>query len=67
MNVRHAKHHERKTEELQSAVAPQLGRPLAGNPANVTVHVLEPYAQLGERINEVDVRLRRYSGSADRG
>ncbi len=42
-----------------SAVTPQLGRPLAGNPANVTVNILEPYAQLGERINEIDLRLSK--------
>ena len=42
-----------------SAITPQIGRPLAGNPANVTVNILEPYAQLGERVNEVDLRLSK--------
>jgi carboxypeptidase family protein len=42
-----------------SAITPQLGRPLAGAPPNVTVNILEPYARLGDRINEVDLRFSK--------
>ena len=36
-----------------------LGRPLAGNAPNITVNIIEPYAQLGERINELDLRFQK--------
>jgi len=40
-------------------VAPILGRPLSGNAPNITVNILEPYANLGERINELDLRFQK--------
>ena len=42
-----------------AAVAPILGRPLAGNAPNITVNIIEPYAQVGERINELDLRFQK--------
>jgi hypothetical protein len=36
-----------------------IGRPLVGNAANMTVNILEPYATLGERVNELDLRLQK--------
>ena len=36
-----------------------IGRPLAGNASNITVNILEPYATLGERVNELDLRLQK--------
>jgi hypothetical protein len=34
-----------------------IGRPLAGSAPNITVNILEPYAQLGKRVNELDLRV----------
>jgi hypothetical protein len=42
-----------------AAIAPILGRPLAGNAPNITVNIIEPYAQVGERINELDLRFQK--------
>ena len=42
-----------------ATVAPILGRPLAGNAPNITVNIIEPYAQVGERINELDLRFQK--------
>jgi len=36
-----------------------IGRPLVGSAANITVNILEPYAVLGERVNELDLRLQK--------
>jgi hypothetical protein len=36
-----------------------LGRPLSGNASNITVNILEPYARIGERVNELDLRLQK--------
>jgi len=40
-------------------VAPILGRPLSGNAPNMTVNIIEPYEQVGERINELDLRFQK--------
>jgi hypothetical protein len=44
-----------------------LGRPLAGNAANVTLQLLEPYSKYLDRRNELDLRfgkvLRMQNGS----
>ena len=40
-----------------AVVAPILGRPLAGSAPNITVNIIEPHSVLGERVNEVDLRL----------
>lgn len=40
-----------------AAVQPSLGRPLAGNAANVTVSIVEPASLYGDRMYQTDVRL----------
>jgi hypothetical protein len=40
-----------------AVVAPSLGRNLAGGAANLTVGVLKPGAEYGERLNQLDLRL----------
>ena len=40
-----------------NVIAQQLGRPVAGNPANVTINLLEPGSQYGNRLNQLDVRV----------
>ena len=40
-------------------VAPIIGRPLAGNAPNITVNIIEPYAAVGERVNELDLRFQK--------
>ena len=40
-------------------VAAALGRPVAGNPANVTVNLLEPGTQYGDRVNQLDFRAAK--------
>ena len=43
---------------VSNAVAQQsLGRPLAGNAANVTVNLIEPSSLYANRINQVDLRV----------
>jgi hypothetical protein len=42
-----------------AVVAQSLGRPLSGNVPNVTINLLEPGTQYGDRINEVDLRLAK--------
>jgi len=40
-------------------VAAVLGRPVAGNPANVTVNLLEPGTSYGDRVNQLDFRAAK--------
>ena len=40
-----------------AVVAPILGRPLAGNAPNITVNLIEPHSILGERVNELNMRV----------
>jgi hypothetical protein len=42
-----------------SVVAQALGRPAAGNPANVTINLLTPGAMYGDRLNELDFRVAK--------
>jgi len=32
---------------------------VSGNAPNITVNILEPYARVGERINELDLRIQK--------
>jgi hypothetical protein len=40
-------------------VAQSLGRPVAGNVANVTVNLVAPGEVWGDRVNEVDLRVAK--------
>ena len=40
-----------------AAVAPVLGRPLAGSAPNITVNLIEPHSVLGDRVNELNMRV----------
>jgi hypothetical protein len=40
-----------------AVVAPILGRPLAGSAPNITVNLIEPHSILGERVNELNMRV----------
>lgn len=40
-------------------IAPSLGRPLAGNTANVTINLIAPQTMFGDRINQVDFRVAK--------
>ena len=42
-----------------AVVALSLGRPPSGNVPNVTVNLIEPGAQWGDRINEFDLRIAK--------
>jgi Carboxypeptidase regulatory-like domain len=42
-----------------AVVAQSLGRPPSGNVPNVTVNLIEPGAQWGDRINEFDLRIAK--------
>jgi len=43
---------------LPTAVAARtLGRPLSGGAANVTVNLIRPGTQFGDRVNQVDLRI----------
>jgi hypothetical protein len=44
---------------LNAAVQPILGRPLSGNATSITMNIIEPYARVGERINELDLRFQK--------
>ena len=49
-----------------AVVAPSLGRNLSGNAPNVTVNLIEPHTLLGDRVNEMDIRvgkILRFGGS----
>ena len=38
-------------------MAPSLGRNLSGSAPNVTVNLIEPHTLLGDRVNELDMRV----------
>ena len=38
-------------------VQPILGRPLSGSAPNITVNLIEPHSILGERVNELNMRV----------
>jgi hypothetical protein len=38
-------------------LAPILGRPLAGAAPNITVNLIEPHSVIGERVNELNMRV----------
>ncbi|HLG56406.1 MAG TPA: TonB-dependent receptor [Vicinamibacterales bacterium] len=40
-----------------AVVTPILGRPLAGSAPNITVNLIEPHSILGERVNELNMRV----------
>jgi Carboxypeptidase regulatory-like domain len=40
-----------------AVVAQSLGRNLSGNTPNVTVNLIEPHTLLGDRVNEMDIRV----------
>jgi hypothetical protein len=42
---------------LNAAVAPSLGRNLAGNAANVTVPIIAPGTLYGDRLHQIDLRV----------
>jgi hypothetical protein len=42
-----------------AVVAQTLGRPLAGNLANVTVNVLDPWQRTNDRVNQLDFRVAK--------
>jgi hypothetical protein len=42
-----------------AVVAQTLGRPLAGNQANVTVNILNPWQMTHDRVNQVDFRVAK--------
>jgi len=42
-----------------AAVAPSLGRPLAGATPNVTVNLIAPGTLYGDRVNEIDLRIAK--------
>ena len=42
-----------------AVIAQSLGRPPAGNVANVTVNLIEPGTLYGDRINELDLRIAK--------
>lgn len=37
-------------------IQPSLGRPLAGGAASVTLNVVPPFSQFGDRVNQFDLR-----------
>jgi hypothetical protein len=46
---------------------PSLGRPLAGNAANVSVNLIEPGQVYGDRLNQVDMRISKIVRFAGHG
>jgi hypothetical protein len=46
---------------VPSAVAARsLGRPLSGNAANLTVNLVEPFTEYGDRVNQLDLRVGKH-------
>ena len=57
---RQRRHLSRRTTACPTPSSHQsLGRPLAGNAANVTVNLIEPGRRYGDRINELDLRVAK--------
>jgi hypothetical protein len=42
-----------------AAIAPSLGRPLAGNAATSTIQLLAPATYFGDRLNQIDFRVSK--------
>ncbi len=42
-----------------AVIAQTLGRPLAGNAANVTINVLNPWQMTQDRVNQMDLRVAK--------
>jgi hypothetical protein len=42
-----------------AVVQPSLGRPLSGNAQNVSVNLIEPGQEFGDRVNQMDLRFAK--------
>jgi hypothetical protein len=49
-----------------AAIAPALGRPLAGNATLASINVVEPGAMYGDRLNQVDFKVSKILRFGDR-
>ena len=43
-----------------AVIAPSLGRNLSNNAPTATVNLIEPGTLYGDRVNEIDLRSRRF-------